>query len=125
MKFLPVFAAALLVLFLSGCGGDSNEAARTAADDFMQSVLEGNNGAAYQKASMNFRTRTRFDSFNFEAAKLRVKPDAKLSWSEPEEKDGQPVFQGTVPRESGDPARVTLRMTQEIEEWKVEKFAVE
>lgn len=122
---LTLVAASLVALFASGCGGSSDEGARIAARDFMSSMIAGDYAGAYQKGSMQMRTQTRFDDFSFEAGTLRAKPEATPTWSEPEEKDGVPVLQATVPRADGDPARVTLRMTREIQEWKVAKFDVE
>ncbi len=128
MKTTPLFCSLLagfLALALAGCGAPSSEPVKAAAQSFMQNVLEGSYPAAYQEGSMNFRTQTRFDDFTFQVGKLKPAPEAKVTWSEPEEKNGAMVIKGTVPRASGEPARVALTLTLEIDQWKVSKFSVE
>lgn len=119
--FLPLLA---LALFFAGCGSDSSEDARAAADRFTRYIMTEDYGGAYRDASMNFRTRNRFEEFNSQASLLKAVPGTSITWGEPVKQDDAILLTGTVPRESGAPATVDLTLTREIAEWKVSKFEV-
>ena len=126
MKILSLFPPLLaLTLLCAGCGSPPAEGAKVVADQFVRTLMAEDYGSAYRDASMNFRTRTRFEEFSSDAGKLKAAPGSSVTWSEPVEETDQIRLSGTVPRVQGAPARIDLSLMREIDQWKVSRFSVE
>lgn len=122
MKQLTLLLCAALLM--TACSRENNLDALRPANEMVRLIRQGHASEAYQQMALDYRRRTSFNEFNYEARQLNGAPDAQVQWSEPVIENERVRVQGQLTREDGSEAEIRMTLVKEVGAWTPSKFDV-